>query len=62
MKYEIKATQIICKYIYVDAQSESDAFEKAQKMVEDNEIHFDDEPYLNMDIQIEVLKWEPNRH
>lgn len=56
MKYEIKATQTICKYISVDAESESDALEKAQTMAERGEIRFDDERFLQMDVNIEVLQ------
>lgn len=59
MKYEVKATQTISKYFSIDAESESDAHEKAQAMAEEGEIPFDDEQYMHLDVQVEVLKYKP---
>jgi len=54
MKYKIQATQTIYKYIEVEAVSESDALEKAQTMIADGEIHFDDEPFLKMEVDVTI--------
>ena len=55
MKYQVKVIQTINKNIFVEAESESAALEKAQTMAEEGEIYFDDEPYLDMDVVIEVM-------
>lgn len=54
MKYNIQATQTIYKYFEVEATHENDALEKAQTMVADGEIHFNDEPFLKMDVDIRI--------
>lgn len=56
MKYQIKATQTIYKYFPVEADSRDEALEKAQTMAEEGVIRFDDEPFLNIDVQIELSK------
>lgn len=55
MKYQVKATQTICKYLTIEADNESDAFEKAQAMAEDGEIHFDDESFLDIELNVEIV-------
>ena len=55
MKYKIQATQKIYKFIEVEANSKSEAYEKAQAMEEDGKIRFDDDPFMKMEINIEVL-------
>ena len=58
MKYTIKATQTIYKFIEVEADSKSDAFEKAQEMEEEGLIRFDDEPFMKMEVNIDVLEFK----
>ena len=55
MQYQVKATQTIYKYFSVEADSEDDAFEKAQTMVEEGEIYFDDEPFLKMEVEVSLV-------
>ncbi|MBO4403323.1 MAG: hypothetical protein J5792_06570 [Bacteroidales bacterium] len=56
MKYQVKVTQTISKFFSVEADDEHDAFEKAQAMVEEGEIRFDDEPFLRMDMNVEIVR------
>lgn len=55
MKYKIQATQKIYKFIEVEANSKNEAYEKAQAMEEEGKIRFDDEPFIKMEVNIEVL-------
>lgn len=55
MKYNIQAMQTIYKYYEVEANSKSDALKKAQAMEEEGKIRFDDEPFLKMEVNIDVL-------
>lgn len=52
MKYKYKAFQTIYKIIEIEAATEIEAEEKAQEMLEEGEIHFDDEPWLDMETNI----------
>ena len=52
MKYKFKASQTIYKIVEIEAFNEDSACEKAQKMIEEGEIHFDDEPWLEMESNI----------
>ena len=52
MKYKFKASQTIYKIVEIEATNEAEAEEKAQEMLEEGEIHFDDEPWLEMDANI----------
>ena len=56
MKYQVKATQVICKFLAVEAENEPEALEKAQAMDEGGELRFDDEPFLNMEVNVELLE------
>jgi len=55
MKYQVKATQIVCKFLAVEADDEPEALEKTQAMAEGGELRFDDEPFLNMEVNVELL-------
>lgn len=55
MKYNIQATQTIYKFIEVEANSKSEALEKAQALEEEGKICFDDEPFMKMEVNIDVL-------
>ena len=55
MKYQVKATQICYKYFTVEANDEDDALEKAQIMADEGELHFDDEPFIDMEVNVEVI-------
>lgn len=52
MKYKFKASQTIHKIVEIEAANEDEAFEKAQRMLEEGEICFDDEPWLEMESNI----------
>lgn len=56
MKYRFKASQTTYKVVEIEAMNEDEAYEKAQQMLEEGEIRFDDEPWLGMDVQINRLK------
>ena len=56
MKYTIQAKQTIYKFIEVEAGSKSEAFEKAQEMEEEGLIRFDDEPFMKMEVNIDVFE------
>lgn len=55
MNYQIKATQTITKYFTVEAESEAEALEKAQVMAEEGRMHFDDEPFLKMEMNVQMI-------
>lgn len=55
MKYTIQATQTVYKFIEVEADSKSDALKKVQAMEEEGKIRFDDEAFLKMEVNIDVL-------
>ena len=55
MQYQVKAIQTIYKYFSIEADSRDDAFEKAQTMAEEGEIHFDDEPFLKMEVDVSLV-------
>ena len=52
MKYKFKASQTIYKVVEIEAANEDKAYEKAQRLLEEGEIRFDDEPWLEMDVQL----------
>lgn len=56
MKYKFKASQTIHKVVEIEATDEDKAYEKAQRMLGDGEIHFDDEPWLEMEVNIERIE------
>lgn len=55
MKYKFEATQTITKYIELEAESKEDALEKADEMLGEGAIHFDDEPYLKVECNIKPI-------
>ncbi|MCI6862416.1 MAG: hypothetical protein SOX94_02990 [Prevotella sp.] len=55
MEYFFKASQTIVKQIIIEAANKDSATEIAQKMLENGEIRFDDEPYLPMECIIELV-------
>lgn len=55
MKYKFKASQTIHKIIEIEAKNEEEAYEKAQELLGDGEICFDDEPWLDMEADITLL-------
>jgi len=52
MKYKFKVSQTIHKIIEIETDTMIEAEKKIQLMLERGEIHFDDEPWLDMDNQI----------
>ena len=52
MKYTFEVTQTIYKYVGIEAENESDALNKANQMLEEGEIRFDDEKYLKMECNL----------
>lgn len=56
MKYKFKASQTIYKIVEIEAANEEKAYEKAQRMLDEGEIHFDDEPWLEMEVNIKRIE------
>lgn len=55
MKYKFRASQTIYKNVEIEAANEDEAYDMAQQMLEKGEIHFDDEPWLEMDANIKRI-------
>lgn len=55
MQYQLQATQTIYKYFTVEADNEDQALEIAQNKVAEGEIHFDDEPFLKMEVDVKLI-------
>lgn len=55
MPYKFEATQTIFKYIEVEAESKEEALEKADELLGEGGIHFDDEPYLKVECNIKPI-------
>ena len=55
MKYKFEATQTIYKYFDVDADSEDEALDKANQMLNNGEVYFDDEPYSKIECNIKPI-------
>ncbi|MBP3776547.1 MAG: hypothetical protein J6I37_06135 [Prevotella sp.] len=49
MKYKFEVTQTIYKNINIEAKSEREAMDKINKMLNKGEIHFDNEPFLKIE-------------
>lgn len=56
MKYKFEATQTIYKYFEVEAENKNDALDKAEIMLCEGAIHFDDEPYSNIECNIKSIE------
>ena len=56
MKYKFRVAQTIYKFIDVEADNEEDAMDKVSEMLGDGEIHFDDEEFLKMECDFELLE------
>ena len=56
MKYKFEATQTIFKYIELEADSKEDALEKANELLCEVAIRFDDESYLKVECNIKHIK------
>lgn len=57
MKYKFEATQTIFKYIEVEAESNEEALEKADELLGEGEIHFDEEPFLKVECNIKPIDY-----
>lgn len=55
MKYKIQATQTIYKFFEVEAEDGEDVLEKAQEMIHEGKVRFDDEPFMKMEVHVDVL-------
>ena len=56
MKYQFKASQTVYKIVEIEAANEDKAYEKAQRMLDDGEILFDNEPWLEMEVNIKRIE------
>ena len=52
MKFKFKASQTIYKIMEIEAANKDEAEEKAQEMLEEGEIRFDNEPWMEMEANI----------
>lgn len=50
MNYKFKISQTLHKTIEIEAQDENAAYEKMDEMLSEGEIRFDDEPWLDMEV------------
>ena len=55
MVYKFEVTQTIFKNIEVEADSKEAAMDKANEMLCDGTIRFDDEPYLKVECNIKAV-------
>lgn len=55
MKYKFKASQTLYKIVEIEASSEDKSYEKARHLLEEGEIRFDNEPWLEMDANIKRI-------
>lgn len=55
MNHLVRATQTIVKYFFVDADNEDIALEKAQTMAEEGEIYFDNDSFLEMELNVDIV-------
>ena len=56
MKYKFEVTQTIYKYIEVESDNKEDAMDKVSEMLGDGEIHFDDEEFLKMECNFDLIE------
>ena len=56
MKYKFEVAQTICKYLEIEAESENDAFDRINDMLEEGVIRFDDEPFLKMECTVKQIQ------
>ena len=50
MNYKFKVTQTIHKFIEIEGQNENEAYEKMEGLLNEGKIHFDDEPWLDIEV------------
>jgi len=50
MNFKFKISQTLHKTIEIEAQDENAAYEKMDEMLSEGEIRFDDEPWLDMEV------------
>lgn len=50
MTFKFKTSQTIYKIVEIEAPSEGEAQEKIEQMLGEGEIRFDDEPWLDMEV------------
>ena len=56
MNYKFRVSQTIHKIVEVEARNESEAYEKMDELLEEGKIRFDDEPWLDMEVNFSRLK------
>ena len=56
MTYKFRVSQTIHKIVEVEAQNESEVYEKMDEMLEEGKIRFDDEPWLDMEVNYSRLE------
>lgn len=55
MKYQFEVKQTLYKVISVEAASAEEACAEAQRLLEDGEVRFGDEPFLRMECDVRPL-------
>ena len=56
MKYKFKASQTIYKIVEIEASSEDEAQEKIEQLLGEGEVRFDDEPWLDMEVNFSRIE------
>lgn len=56
MKYKFEATQTIYKYFELEARNKEEALHKADQMLGEGAIYFDDEPYSKIECNINSIE------
>lgn len=56
MTFKFKISQTLHKTIEIEAQDENAAYEKMDKMLNEGEIRFDNEPWLDMEVNYSRLE------
>lgn len=50
MSYKFKISQTVHKIVDIEAQDENEAYEKMDEMLNEGEIRFDNEPWLDVEV------------
>lgn len=55
MKYKFRVSQTIYKQVEIEANDADEASDRIGEMIGDGDIHFDDEPFLQMECDYTLI-------
>ena len=55
MKYKVRVSQTIYKQVEIEANDADEASDRIGEMLGDGDIHFDDEPFLQMECDYTLI-------